>query len=946
MHGLAVRPRRVGGQRGGGAGPVGHVAVVEALAPDLHSVDVRDRAVIGHEGHLHSADLGQILDREGRAPVEGDRARGGGARLEDSVQALPAVADGRGARRPGGVVVGGGGPRLVGRRVLPQVAPLRGVPHQGVARFGGGLGAVGGDLEHGGGGATGAGSAHSPHEETVLPAHGDARRSPPHGRHRAVVAQDLVGGRSGHGVPCERRLAVARARGRKVGGSGGRGLPRCEAREAAGPLVGGLGGEGTGEVAPHPQGSGVVDLQRPRPGRARGREAVGGPPELAASRAVPRPRPADLVRAGPAGAQLVVAVRVLEHEVRAVARGVDHAVPGAGHRLHVAAVLHGDRTGGPRHGGRVVAEERVLGAPEVHAPARQRHPLLVHPVEVRGLEGPRGVQGGARRSRHPRGVGGRAALRPGEVASRVEVTARLVDVESDDRAVELGIPRAVGLPGQGQAHRPARVRAAAPVVGGVGEQAAQVDVLAGDPCRLDGHRARAQRVAQLQRPRGVDGARGRVDDDRAHVLLAVDPREVADRQQARARQLDEVLDLVVEGEGLPVPLPRRRVEARQGGGLRLRRAHAGHAREVTAHIHGGADLLEGLDLGVALRVGAVEVARHTPLHRRRVLGDRRRDGLRRGSRVRDPGVGVVRAQLRAQVHLGVGLDGEPRLAEETGVGGVRVEQHARAVAEPHPVLRRGGRGHVDHAPRQVVAELGPDRFARRPLAAVDRVDDRVRGFEGPHEVRHLRQAHLDGLPGRPAPVVGAHDPHAVGQFGDGGGAEEAVDGFVRQLHGPVRGPALALGQRGGGALALAPGLPPVGAAPDEDPSAPVARLVAEEPSGRVHGGGLQPVGAVRRVGVVLLDLPARGGRARLGQAVADGCGRRGLRGHVPQPVEDDGRRGDHDEGDAVTVSHGTCGKVESDIAIFPRTGEALNRVLTTRLSAYSLCSALKRVTTA
>ena len=53
------------------------------------------------------------------------------------------------------------------------------------------------------------------------------------------------------------------------------------------------------------------------------------------------------------------------------------------------------------------------------------------------------------------------------------------------------------------------------------------------------------------------------------------------------------------------------------------------------------------------------------------------------------------------------------------------------------------------------------------------------------------------------------------------------------------------------ALALAPRLPALTASTDEDPAAAVRALVTEELARGIHGGRLEPVGAVFRARVVL-----------------------------------------------------------------------------------------------
>ena len=63
--------------------------------------------------------------------------------------------------------------------------------------------------------------------------------------------------------------------------------------------------------------------------------------------------------------------------------------------------------------------------------------------------------------------------------------------------------------------------------------------------------------------------------------------EVAGYEEFPVGQLNQVLNLVVEGEPLAVPLPRRRIEAgeaRRGNLLSILALL--HAGKITAHVHG------------------------------------------------------------------------------------------------------------------------------------------------------------------------------------------------------------------------------------------------------------------------------------------------------------------------------------------------------------------------
>ena len=141
-------------------------------------------------------------------------------------------------------------------------------------------------------------------------------------------------------------------------------------------------------------------------------------------------------------------------------------------------------------------------------------------------------------------------------------------------------------------------------------------------------------------------------------------------------------------------------------------------------------------------------------------------------------------------------------------------------------------------------------------------------LEGPDEVVHLREAHTHGLVGGTAVVPGALDHEAVLKVGHGGAAEQTVNGFVRGLDDvEVTGSTRASLELLLVTLTLAPGLPAFAAATDEDPTAAIRGLIAEELAGGLHRGGLQPVRSVLGTRVILLDFPARGRSRGLAQAI-------------------------------------------------------------------------------
>ena len=351
-------------------------------------------------------------------------------------------------------------------------------------------------------------------------------------------------------------------------------------------------------------------------------------------------------------------VGVLEGEVGAVAGGIYDACGGAGARLDVSAVLHGDGTRGAGHRVGVVSEERVLRAAEVDAAVARGNGLLVLADQEGVLEGPGRVQRSASGSGDSARVFNNLVVGAREVAGRVVVGLVLVDINIDDGAIELGVPCAVGLAVDVETGTVTGVGPRRAVALEVGEDTTQVDVIVDDLDGLHRDTATVGSGARLEGPRRVDLAGRRIDEDRADMGFAVDLREVTGDEQLAARQLSKVLHLVVEGERLTVPLPRRRVESGEAtGGDLLAVLTLLDAGEVAADVHSRADLLECLDLNVAFLDGTIEVAGHTPGHGGRKLGGGCLLLLSRDAAVTDRfEPGVVGTQLRADVGLGVGVD--------------------------------------------------------------------------------------------------------------------------------------------------------------------------------------------------------------------------------------------------------------------------------------------------
>ena len=248
------------------------------------------------------------------------------------------------------------------------------------------------------------------------------------------------------------------------------------------------------------------------------------------------------------------------------------------------------------------------------------------------------------------------------------------------------------------------------------------------------------------------------------MRFAVDPREVPDGQELAAGEFDEILHLVIEGEGLSVPLPRCRIESGEAAGRRLGTVLSfPHPGEVTSDIHRGTNLLEGLHLDVAFAHGAVEVAAHSPRHGGGVFGHGGLRLLGAGSAVVDGGKArVIGGDLGADVDLCVGVDdGAVAVEERRGRGRVVPRLGERTVAEAHRVLVLSRRREVDVPPCSVGPEARPDDPAVQPRVVAKLNTDRVGALEGPDEVTHLGEAHAHGLVAGAPGVVRALDHDAV-----------------------------------------------------------------------------------------------------------------------------------------------------------------------------------------
>ena len=559
-----------------------------------------------------------------------------------------------------------------------------------------------------------------------------------------------------------------------------------------------------------------------------------------------------------------------------MARAVDDALGGHGGGLQVAAIVEGHRTGEALVARSVVAKQGVLGAANVDAVSGRGDGLLVLASAGAGrLEVEARVHGCARlRGELGRVPGALVAVRRGEVAARVESAVRLGNANGLNGTADLGVPRTVRAPAQGDASSITRVNPGAATAGEVGEGTTHVDVAVVVGQGTNAHGAAAQRVGDLQVPRGVDLAGRGVDDDGAGVGLAVNAGEVAADEEAAVGQGEEGLDLRIEVEGLAGEVAGGHIEGREAArgdlGALIALLDAG---EVATHVHGGANLGEGLNLDVALPHGTVEVTAHAP----RGLGCVLRDGSgdRRGSKalVGDAGEGSrIRGDVRTHVGLGVGEDRQARLAEEGGRrGDVTGPVGGESTVTPaHLPARGAGRGvGLQAVPLVVVAGQAPHE-AGAPATLIQLDIDRVGHLEGPHEVGHLRELKIHGLVGAARCAPGAHDAHTVSLVLHRLIIEQLGDGLVGQLDDlEVIGGARARGQLRGITLATAPGFPPFTAAADHDPAAAICRLVTKELGGVIHRRGLEPVGAVRSLRIPLLNVPARRGGSCSTQAVTN-----------------------------------------------------------------------------
>ena len=494
-------------------------------------------------------------------------------------------------------------------------------------------------------------------------------------------------------------------------------------------------------------------------------------------------------------------------------------------------------------------------------------------VEARilGSTGLRGELGGV--------PGALGAVRTGEVSTGVEGTVVLTDADGLHGTTELGVPAAVGARIQGDARRVAAVDAGGAAAAQVGEHATHVHVAVVVVKGAHAHQAAADGVPDGQVPRGVNLPGGGVDRDGADVGLAVDAREVAGHEEATVGQHEEGLDLVIEVEGLAGPVAGVDIEDSQAArgdlGAIFTLLDPG---EVAAHVHGGADLRQSLDLDRTFGVGAVDVTGDAPRGCGRVVGDGAAHGGASLALVRDAGEGRgVGGNARTHVGLGVGEDRLAVLVEE----GRRRTQVATPVSGTDAVSPAdspaGTRRRVDleGVPPLIVAE-GIPQEAGDGAGTVHRDAHRVSHLEGPHEVRHLGELHVQLLVGAARGAPRAQDAHAVRLVLDVLIVEQAVDSVVGELN-DVEGRLVTLARCELGRIALAatPRLPAFAATTDHDPAAAICGLITEELSGGVHRGGLEPVGAVLRVGIALLDVPARGRRGGGAQAVMkDGLTRR------------------------------------------------------------------------
>ena len=192
------------------------------------------------------------------------------------------------------------------------------------------------------------------------------------------------------------------------------------------------------------------------------------------------------------------------------------------------------------------------------------------------------------------------------------------------------------------------------------------------------------------------------------------------------------------------------------------------------------------------------------------------------------------------------------------------------VAPAHLPARGAGRGvGLQAVPLVVVAGQAPHE-AGAPATLVQLDIDGVGHLEGPHEVGHLRELKIHGLVGAARCAPGAHDAHAVSLVLHRLIIEQLGDSLVGELNNlKIIGGARARGQLRGITLATAPGFPSFTAATDQDPAATICRLVTKELGGVIHRRRLEPVCAIRCLGIPLLNVPARRGGRRGARTIAN-----------------------------------------------------------------------------
>ena len=220
-----------------------------------------------------------------------------------------------------------------------------------------------------------------------------------------------------------------------------------------------------------------------------------------------------------------------------MARAVDDTLGGHGGGLQVAAIVEGHRTGEALVARSVVAKKGVLGAANVDTVSGRGDGLLVlSSGGAGGLEVEARVHGCARlRGELGRVPGALVAVRRGEVAARVESAVRLGNANGLNGTADLGVPRTVRAPAQGDASSITRVNPGAATAGEVGEGTTHVDVAVVVGQGTNAHGAAAQRVGDLQVPRGVDLTGRGIDDNGTGVGLAVNAGEVTADEEAAVR---------------------------------------------------------------------------------------------------------------------------------------------------------------------------------------------------------------------------------------------------------------------------------------------------------------------------------------------------------------------------------------------------------------------------